>query len=146
MRAIVVILGLSGCWYAGTLGAGTKRPDFGNQRDPNPMLDPNRNLTENMWSPSPEKGEAPKHGRRGKPTNASRLGGVIAAALAYGVAGWSPLVQVQGEFEEDPDQAARYRAEDAAADADEQQRTKPKIEQAPAAADPAPAPAPAPAP
>jgi hypothetical protein len=134
MRAILVVAiattVLGGCWYSTNLTPGTRRPDFGNQRDPDPMADPNRNLTENMWA-KPENGEAPRRGRRGKVSNARRFGSMVGAALAYAVAGWTPLVQVQGEFEEDPDQAKKYRAEDAALDAEEAKRKETRVEQAP---------------
>ena len=124
-------LALGGCWYGGSIGAGTRRPDFGNVRNPDPMADPNRQVTENMWSPNPEKGKAQHRGRRGRMTRGQRIGGLIGAAMAYAVAGWTPLVQYQGEFEEDPHQAKQYRAEDAAVDAEEARKRRKRVEQAP---------------
>jgi hypothetical protein len=117
VRVALLALCLAGC-ITNRIAPGVLREDWSQpRRDPDPTRNPTEEPTGNPWAsesdehinppsePVPEPGEdAPTDSRT---VDFAKRG--AATVLAFAVAGWIPLLEYSGTFEEDPEQRDRLK-------------------------------------
>ncbi len=117
--ALALAAALSGACVSNRLAPGVLREDWNQpRRDPDPTRNPTAEPTGNPWATETEDRIPPPGEARPAPdeptaqdrrtVDFAKRG--AATFLAWAAAGWIPLIEWSGTFEEDPAQRARLKA------------------------------------
>ena len=115
LAALAMMLLTGGC-LTSRIGPGVLRQDWNQRpRDPDPMRNPAAQEPDNRWTtntppriPGPGEAQAPASGETEDVAGDEDSPAVdlarrwAATFLAWSLAGWLPLVEISGTFEEDP--------------------------------------------
>ena len=140
-----VLVLLSAC-ITNRIGPGVLRQDWNQRpRDLDPMHNPAAPARDNRWDdereqriPGPGEAQPPSTGEAEAATAEEDSPAVdlvkrsVATALAVGAAGWLPILESSGTFEEDPATRALHRQRAQRAERARAERRKRRIERAPA--------------
>ncbi len=119
-RGALLAVAVAGACVSSGVGPGVLREDWNQpRRDPDPTRNPTEEPSGNPWAVEteariPPPGERPAAtsppGADGRGVDLAKRG--AATFLAWAVAGWLPIVEWSGRFEEDPAQRERHRAQE----------------------------------
>jgi hypothetical protein len=119
--ALILVLGPApaGC-VSSHVGPGVLREDWNQpRRDPDPTRNPTEELRGNPWAteteeriPPPGEEPAPRAPSEQDRRSIDLAKRGAATFLAWAVAGWIPLLEVSGTFEEDPEQRQKLKRSD----------------------------------
>jgi len=118
VRALLLAVLLSGC-LSNRIAPGVLREDWREpRRDPDPTRNPTEQQTGNPWAPEEEARVGPPSTSEEEPEEETISPHTVdiakrgaATFLAWAAAGWIPLVEWSGTFEEDPEQREKLKNE-----------------------------------